>query len=320
MATVLERAARRIPGISRFLAKQDSQPTSEITILDRFPELRTITNFPQTVLIIPDGNRRYAAEHGLAAFEGHKQGAMALQQAVEMFVEIPQIKTLQVWGFSHTNWERPKEERDGIMKVIQQTVERNLPVFHQHKIRFVRMGREEQLPNEKYPAIKDEYPELWKTLCDAEEATKDYTNKTLAGLVDFSGDNQTTRMLRRCLKEYPGTNPDDLTDEMAHKLRDGNGFVTPADLIIRTSGEMRTSDIGWLNTNSEFFPVDAFLPNVVQRDLVNALLEFNVRNRTFGAGSLADIKNSAHRLLNLPKSWTVFDLAKLRSNGKSDTP
>jgi undecaprenyl diphosphate synthase len=75
----------------------------------------------------------------------------------------------------------------------------------------------------------------------------------------------------------------EINSELVKKLRDGHGEIPPADLIIRTSGENRTSDIGWLGTNSEFYSISKLLPDAGIKDFVKAILDYSGRERRFGA-------------------------------------
>ena len=250
-------------------AERGSPPLS---VFDRFPILKEIPQerFPQTVLIIPDGNGRFAAINHLPISEGHKLGAHALKKALELFVELP-IKTLLVWGFSNDNWKRPQEEINGIMRVMDAMLLDNVGFLKKHQVRLIRMGRED--------AIQTRYPDLWATMTLLEEATKHYPKKILGLLVDFSGQDQELRMIQKAktLPNIPITH--ELIDFL---LRDGEGFIKPADLVIRTSGEQRMSDIGWLGRNAEFCAIDALLPYVVEQDFVKALVDYSKRERRFG--------------------------------------
>lgn len=243
-----------------------------LSVYERFPVLREIPpeKFPQTVLIIPDGNGRFAAINNLPITEGHKLGAYALKKALELFVELP-IKNLLVWGFSNDNWIRPKEETDGIMRVMNTMLLDNVSFFKNHQIRFIRMGRDDN--------IQTRYPDLWATMRFLEETTKSYPRKILGLLVDFSGQDQERRMTEKT-RQLPLALP--ITYELLDSFRDGGGLIKPADLVIRTSGEHRTSDIGWLGRNAEFCSIDALLPQVVEQDFVNALVDYSKRERRFG--------------------------------------
>jgi undecaprenyl diphosphate synthase len=83
-------------------------------------------------------------------------------------------------------------------------------------------------------------------------------------------------------KKMIGDGVKDITTETIVKYRDGGGIVPPADLVIRTSGEKRTSDLGWLSTNSELAFISKLLPNTSSKDIVEAIIDFTKRERRFG--------------------------------------
>lgn len=250
-------------------------PHPSLTLYDRHPRLKEAVDkaCPDTALIIPDGNGRWADEHGLPHFEGHRKGAEVLEGILPVFLELP-TRTFIIWGFSHDNWARGQEEIDGIMAVTELTLRQNRDLFDKHKIRFARIGREN--------LIRDRYPTLWDTLRETEEHTKHHTNKLLVSALDFSGTDQTVRMIEkaRLYAFSPLVQP--TTPAFVERLRDGGGLVKPADLIIRTSGEQRTSDLSWLATNSEFYTIPKLLPDCVEVDFVGAFIEYPNRQRRFG--------------------------------------
>lgn len=251
-------------------------PIPKTTLYERHPGLAEAVKrgYPNTVLLIPDGDVRWASTHGLPPSAGHKRGAEILEGILPMFIELP-THTLIVWGFSHDNWGRDSGEIDGIMAVTNFTLQKNRDFFDEHQIRFVRLGSEEKIP--------EKYPLLWNSLCDIEEHTKAYTNKIFALALDFSGSDQTRRMIDRARLYGIPRDVEPTTLAFVEQLRDGVGLVKPADLIIRTSGEQRTSDPGWLNTNSEFFTIEKLLPDCVEPDFVAAYIEYPNRQRRFGA-------------------------------------
>lgn len=256
---------------------QREQLGPQLSVYDRNPGLREAIErgYPDTVLIIPDGNGRWAQAHNAPTMEGHLQGAQVLEGILPVFLELP-THTFIVWGFSHDNWARDQDEIDGIMAVTELTLKKNRDLFDEHKIRFVRIGRED--------LIRDRYPTLWDTLRETEEHTRGYRNKMLVSALDFSGTDQTVRMVEKA-RLYPFSTLLQLTTPaFVERLRDGGGLVKPADLIIRTSsGVQRTSDLGWLNTNSEFFAIPKLLPDCQEADFVGAFIEYPNRQRRLGA-------------------------------------
>lgn len=240
----------------------------EKTVWDKFPELKNIPRekFPQHLLLIPDGNGRWAKLAHKNITEGHKMGAEAIKNIYNDLWQLP-IKFITIWGFSADNWSRTKEEADGIMKVIDKTLKIMLPSALERNARILHIGRKDRIP-----------AFLKKTIEDAEEATKNNTTSYLCLAVDYAGQDQEVRMMRRMIKD----GVKEITPDILVKYRDCDGIVPPADLIIRTSGEKRTSDLGWLSINSELSFISKLLPNTGSKDIVEAIIDFTKRERRFG--------------------------------------
>lgn len=246
---------------------------TDLTIFERFPILEGLRRRPKTVLLIPDGNGRWAKEHGLPTVEGHRKGAEVLVNLLNFFVELPGTKDFILWGFSHDNWTREENEVDDIMNVMTTALVTNMDFFDKYQVRFFRLGSEETIPNQ--------YPGLWEALCETEEHTRNYNFKKLTLAVDFSGEDQEVRVAKKIVDLQIPTSKLVTTGFLA-SLRDGHGLIGPADLVIRTSGEQRTSDLGWLGKNSEFWTTNKYLPDFVEEDCVQALVDFSKRERRFG--------------------------------------
>lgn len=241
---------------------------SEKTVWDKFPELKGIPEekFPRHVLLIPDGNGRWAKLYHKNITDGHKAGATVIKKIYNDLWQLP-IKFITVWGFSADNWSRTKEEADGIMHVIDATLKLMLPDAMEHNSRIIHIGRKDRIPQ----YLRD-------TFADAEEKTKNNTGPVLCLAVDYAGQDQEVRMFKRMLED----GATDITAETLVKYRDGGGVVPPADLVVRTSGEKRTSDLGWLSTNSELAFITKLLPNAGSQDFVEAIIDFSKRERRFG--------------------------------------
>lgn len=241
---------------------------SEKTVWDKFPELNDIPadKFPHHVLLIPDGNGRWAKMYGKNITQGHKTGAEVVKKIYYDLWQLP-IKYITIWGFSANNWERTKEEADGIMHVIETTLKLMLPEALKRNSRIIHIGRKDRIP---------EY--LRKVFEEAEEKTKNNTGSVLSLAVDYSGEDQELRMYKKMIADKIKK----VTPEILASYRDGNGIVPPADFIIRTSGEKRTSDLGWLSTNSELYFIEKLLPNTGSKDIIKALADYAKRDRRFG--------------------------------------
>lgn len=245
-----------------------SRNKTEKSVWEKFPELKGIPEdrFPTHLLLIPDGNGRWAKLAHKNITEGHKKGAEVIKNIYNDLWQLP-IKYITIWGFSADNWSRTKEEADGIMKVIDETLKVLLPQALERNERIVHIGRKDRIPAFLREAFEN-----------AEEKTKKNTGTVLSLAVDYAGQDQEVRMMRKMIEDKIK----EITPETLVKYRDGGGVVPTADLIVRTSGEKRTSDLGWLSINSELAFISKLLPNTGSRDIVEAIIDFTKRERRFG--------------------------------------
>lgn len=243
------------------------------TVWEKFPELKGIpkNKFPTHLLLIPDGNGRWAKMVHKKINEGHKAGAEVIKNIYNDLWQLP-IKFISIWGFSADNWSRTPEEADGIMHVIDETLKVLLPQALERNERIIHIGRKDRIP---------EFLRL--SFENAEEMTQKNTGTVLSLLVDYAGQDQEVRMIRRMIEDKIS----DITSETLVKYRDGGGIVPTADLIVRTSGEKRTSDLGWLSINCELAFISKLLPNTGSKDIVEAIIDFTKRERRFGGRPLS---------------------------------
>jgi undecaprenyl diphosphate synthase len=239
-------------------------------IFEKFPELKQIPSekFPKHVLIIPDGNGRWAKRLNSIPIIGHRQGFKVLKEVLRNLQELP-IDIVTVWGFAADNWKRSKEEVEALMKLFEEGLNDIVPDLQENKSRFIHLGRTDRIPFSLQTAIKK-----------AEKATRNNKGKVLCLAIDFGGEDQELRIMEEIRKL---SNSIIINSELVKSLRDGHGEIPPADLIIRTSGENRTSDIGWLGTNSEFYSISKLLPDARIDDFIKAIIDYSKRERRFGA-------------------------------------
>jgi len=242
------------------------------SVLEQYPSLQTIPEgrFPKHVLIIPDGNGRWAKDKNQFVLQGHKKGAQQLKKILSSLSELSQIKIITLWGFSADNWKRSEKEVSGLLLLMQYQIEETVSDLMKRNARFIHLGRKDRLPKS-----------LLETIQKAEQETKNNSGQIICIAIDFGGEDQEIRMIEKARKLPEGTV---ITKELLAQLRDGEGEIPPADLLIRTAGEKRTSDIGWLNSApTELYFIDTFFPDVTTNDIVSALLAFSKRERRMGA-------------------------------------
>ncbi len=238
------------------------------SVWEKFPELKNVPKdkFPEHLLLIPDGNGRWAKLAHKNITEGHKKGAEVIKNIYNDLWQLP-IKYISIWGFSADNWSRTKEEADGIMHVIDETLKVLLPQALARNERIIHIGRKDRIPNY-----------LKKAFENAEKKTEKNTGTVLSLLVDYAGQDQEVRMFKRMVEDKVTK----VSPKILEKYRDGGGVVPPADLVVRTSGEKRTSDLGWLTINSELAFISKLLPNTGSKDIVESIIDFSKRDRRFG--------------------------------------
>lgn len=224
-------------------------------------------DFPNHVLIIPDGNGRWAKRMNKLPSFGHQHGFKILRKVVRKLQDLP-IDILTIWAFSSDNWKRGNQEVNALMKIAEAGIIEASSELIEKDMKFICLGRRDRIP-----------ASLVRTITTAENQTKNNGNKIFCLAIDFSGQDQEIRMMEKVHNLPKNTK---INIELIKKIRDGSGIVPPADLIIRTSGEQRTSDLGWLSQNSEFYAIDKLLPETGANDFLKAIIDYSKRERRFG--------------------------------------
>src|SRR5258706_10654325 len=113
-----------------------------------FPELQNISSeqFPSHIVIIPDGNGRWAQQKGKNILEGHRIGAQVTKKILEDLSSLSEVRAVTIWGFSADNWKRSKDEVKGLMAIMQRKIQETLNEVKSTGRRFVHLGRKDRLP------------------------------------------------------------------------------------------------------------------------------------------------------------------------------
>jgi len=227
-----------------------------------------VSTIPNHVAIIPDGNRRWAKEHGLPSFEGHRKG---FDVAVKIGKKIRSlgVHTMTMWAFSTENWNRSKEEVAYLMKMYETFIERNLKQALKEKIRIIHLGRKDRISKK-----------LLEKIQDSEEKTKNFKNYILNIALDYGGQDEVIRGIKKISRQ----NINNLTIEQFNNYLDTANQPYPnPDLIIRTSGEQRTSGLMiWQAAYAEYIFLQKHFPDVNDKDIENAIEEYSRRQRRYG--------------------------------------
>lgn len=227
---------------------------------------------PQHIAIIMDGNGRWAKKRFLPRTAGHAAGAEAFRRTANYCRSIG-VKYLTVYAFSTENWKRSEEEISGIMKLMGKYLREALKDMEKNRVRFKVFGDISRLS-----------PELQKLCVDAQERSAQYEDVQVNFCLNYGGRDEIVRAAKAFAQDVAEgkRQPEELTEDIL------SGYLYSADvpdpeLIIRPSGEMRTSNfLLWQSAYSEYVFLNVLWPDFQPKDLDEAIMEYNRRNRRFG--------------------------------------
>jgi len=222
------------------------------------------------IAIIPDGNRRWAKARAWYPWQGHEKAIKNFRTITDWCQADPRIAVVTVWCFSTENWKRDPQEITKLMKLLENYLEKERPTFQKKEIRLLHSGR------------KDRIPASLSTLIRTIEAeTKHFSDFTLHIALDYGGKDEITRAWEQAHNSRLTTQDSQLDDPIREHL--DHPELQDIDLIIRTSGEQRTSNFFlWQSTYAEWVFLDTFFPDFTTDDLKNAVDGFAKRSRRFG--------------------------------------
>ena len=226
---------------------------------------------PRHIAIIMDGNGRWAKKRGLPRTMGHKAGAEAFRRTANYCRSIG-VKYLTVYAFSTENWKRSAEEVSGIMKLLARYLEEALTDMEKNHVRFKFFGDLTRLE-----------PALQKLCRDAENRSAEYEVQVNFCL-NYGGRDELVKATQAFARDVAAgkRQPEELTEEMLSSYLYSADVPDP-ELIIRPSGEMRTSNfLLWQSAYSEYVFLNVLWPDFQPEDLEEAIDEYNRRNRRFG--------------------------------------
>ncbi|MFA5316282.1 MAG: isoprenyl transferase [Dehalococcoidales bacterium] len=228
---------------------------------------------PLHVAVIMDGNGRWAKKRGLPRAMGHREGLKSVREIIKTCRELG-IKHLTLYAFSAENWKRPKEEVDTLMRFLGEYLDKEVPSFIKNGVKLHFIGRLDGLPDNIRPKLKK-----------AVEATRAGRVLTLNVALNYSGRTEIVDAAKNfaSLVKSGKAEIGDLDELMFEGLLDTAGQPDP-DLLIRTSGEMRLSNfLLWQISYAEIYITPKLWPDFRKNDLVEAVREFQKRERRFGA-------------------------------------
>ena len=231
-------------------------------------EFPPLENPPHHVGIIMDGNGRWAKANKKRRIEGHRAGTENLRRTLRSSVEFG-VKMLTIYAFSTENWKRPPFEVMGLMKILEDVIDRELEDLNKNGVQLRHIGRLERLR----PAIR-------KKVLYAIEMTSQNDQLVLNVAFNYGGRQEIVDAVQRVVEE--GIPAEEITEEVLSGHMYTAGSPDP-DLIIRTSGEFRTSNfLIWQAAYAEYYITPTYWPDFGKAEYYKALQEFSQRDRRYG--------------------------------------
>lgn len=229
-------------------------------------------NVPKHIAIIMDGNRRWAKKRNLPGKAGHKFGVDAVQRTVDNCLELG-VRYLTLYAFSTENWSRSEDEVKTLMSLLKYYLEKEISEVADKDVQVRFIGDRNKLE-----------PKIIKLMEKLEEQTKNNSSLQLNIALNYGGRQEILDSTKNIIKDVveKKINIEDLT------IDNFGGYLytkdTPdPDLMIRTSGEYRTSNfLIWQLAYSEFVFLETYWPDFDKEHLVAAIKEYNNRDRRYG--------------------------------------
>lgn len=230
---------------------------------------------PTHVAIIMDGNGRWALSRGLPRMAGHRAGTENLRSIIQACIEFG-IRYLTIYAFSTENWGRPPTEVQGLMKLFESVIDRELQELHDQGVQLRHIGRLDGLK----PAFRQKVLQALEYTCDNDRLILNIA-------FNYGGRDEIVCTIQRIIKD--GVKADEVTTDLVKRYLFTSGVPDP-DLIIRTAGELRGSNfLIWQGAYSEWYFPPVYWPDFDREQLRLALDEYSHRERRYGR--LAGVKD-----------------------------
>jgi len=230
-----------------------------------------LAKLPRHVAVIMDGNGRWAQKRHLPRIAGHRSGTQSARTTIETCARL-KIEALTLYAFSVENWRRPKTEIDFLMALLREYLRKEMPLLQKNNIRMRFLGRIDELP-----------AGVQRDVRDAKEKTAGNKGMVLCVALNYGGRAEIVDAMNAILAEHTGHGAlHKVTEEQLSRHLYTEGLPDP-DLLIRTSGEMRVSNfLLWQIAYAEIFVTETLWPDFNRARLLEALLEFQKRERRYG--------------------------------------
>ncbi|MBA2607241.1 MAG: isoprenyl transferase [Acidobacteriota bacterium] len=231
-----------------------------------------LARLPNHVAVIMDGNGRWAKQRGKPRVFGHRAGVESVRTLLDTSARIG-LKALTLYAFSTENWKRPADEVGALMQMLIRYLRSELKEVHNQNIRFQAIGKIDGLP-----------ADVQREVSVAMEKTQNNTGTILSIALNYGGRAEIVEACRKAAQKFleNGNSFEDLDEaDIEENLYTSN--LPEVDLLIRTSGEMRISNfLLWQLAYSEIYVTETLFPDFRRKDIFEAILNFQKRERRFG--------------------------------------
>lgn len=227
---------------------------------------------PQHIAVIMDGNGRWAKKQGAMRVFGHRNAIQSVRETAEGCAELG-VKFLTLYAFSTENWNRPALEVEALMQLLVSTIRSETKTLTKNNIRLATIGDTSGLPKG-----------CQKELAEAMEETKDNTRMTLTLALNYGGRWELVEAAKRIaqMAVEGKIKPEQVNEQLISSMLATHDMPDP-DLLIRTSGELRISNfLLWQLAYSEIYITDVLWPDFRKKDLHEAIIAYQQRERRFG--------------------------------------
>lgn len=227
-----------------------------------------LPKIPRHVAIIMDGNGRWAQARGLPRLAGHRAGTDNIRRVLEGCIEAG-VEVLTIYAFSTENWKRPEREVRGLMRLLEEVIERELDELHANGVQIRHSGWLDGVSERLQHRIRE-----------AVNLTKNNDRIILNVAFNYGGRREIIRAAQAIIRD--GIPPEEIDEELFESYLTTAGLPDP-DLIIRTGGEMRLSNfVLWQGAYSEIYSTTTFWPDFDKQALFDAFVSYSQRERRFG--------------------------------------
>jgi undecaprenyl diphosphate synthase len=230
--------------------------------------MEKIITLPRHVAIILDGNGRWAEKRGLPRLDGHRAGVKNIRRILQCLNKRG-VEYVTLYGFSTENWNRPADEVNGIFDILMEVVRKETRELHKNNVRIHHIGRLQGLPER-----------VQESIIKAVKLTENNQGMKLNVAINYGGRAEILDAISRITADK--ISPWDIDETLFSKYLYTDG-LPDVDLVIRTSGEMRTSNfLIWQSAYSEYYFTSVLWPDFNEEELEKALLAYSQRQRRFG--------------------------------------